>query len=383
MGKRVADILFGILCTFMICVPLLCSNNKENLTATDENRFLAGFPQIVDGGDVNEKFLTEVDAWLDDNIGFRTILVKLNARIMYHCFGRLPESSYMYLGPENELNYITPEIQKDYQHLNLKSEEELNTIADSYQTVSDYLKEKGIQYYYFQCWDKHSICPEQFPKTVNQYGTTSKTDQIVSDLQENTDINVVSPKQSLLNAKENYDVYSIWGDPAHWTRRGAYVGYCELMDAINSNNDYLYRVLKEEDYTIMLTDQGYSVSGIHKVDMLENFAITHPTAEVTNEKLTLYSELADHGCYYYTNPSVDNTTRVLIIGDSYFGKGLMVDQLAESFHETILITATYTRNLVELVEAYQPDIVINENAERCERTGEMYVVAQQIKQLGQ
>ena len=383
MRKRIVDISFCGICSIMLCIPIIFANYKEGLTASDENRFLAKFPKLIcDDGSLNTKFFTEMNYWIDDNIGFRTELVKLNSKVMYSVFGVLPESSAMYLGKNGELNYATSEMLIDYQHLNLKTEEELTSIADDYQVVSDYLRQQGIQYYYFQCWDKHSIYPEQFPKTVVQYGNISKTDQIVETLREKTTVNVISPKQALLDAKKDYPVYSVWGDPAHWTPRGAYVGYCELLNAINLQNDNLYNVLQEEEYDIKIIDQGYSVSGIREVDMLEKFDIMNPVAVKANEKLTLYSELADKGCCYYTNEQVDNDTRVLIIGDSYIGQGMLVDDMAESFRETILITATYTRNLVELIDAYKPDIVINENAERCERTGEINVVAKQIRALG-
>ena len=39
-----------------------------------------------------------------------------------------------------------------------------------------------------QCWDKQSIYPEYFPKTINQYGDVSACDQVVNGLQDKNSI---------------------------------------------------------------------------------------------------------------------------------------------------------------------------------------------------
>ena len=41
---------------------------------------------------------------------------------------------------------------------------------------ADFLKERGIQLYYVQCWDRQSIYPEFFPNHILQYGNVSRTD---------------------------------------------------------------------------------------------------------------------------------------------------------------------------------------------------------------
>lgn len=150
------------------------------------------------------------------------------------------------------------------------------------------------------------------------------------------------------------------------TAGGAYIGYQMLMDAINSNHKDRYRVLQESDYQITVVDQGVTLfGGIHKEGMLENFQITDPKAQLTNEKLTLYGEDQRHR--FYTNEGVGNKTRLLVLGDSYFETFIM-DDLAESFYVTIMIWGDYASELEQIVEEYQPDIIVMENAERCDRT---------------
>lgn len=368
MFDKISKISFCTLFLLTLIVPLVTTNLKKNTISTAENRTLAQMPSIYTdyNGVINENFYTEFENWINDNIGFRSELVRANAEIQYNVFDVLANSSDMYLGPKGEINYATLSMLTDYQHKNLYSEEDLTQIANGFRKLNDYLENKNIQLYYYQCWDKHSIYPEYFPNTVIQYGDKSKTDQIVEALENKTSINVISPKETLIKEKENFTTYSKYGDATHWTQRGAYCGYRELMNAINANNDNVYKVLEEDDYNISLTDQGVTLfGGIHKRDMLENFSIINPAAEIQNERLTLYADDERHS--YRVNESVNNNTRLLIMGDSYFDI-FIVDDIAESFHETIMIWGDYDSDIFSVIDEYNPDIVIVENAERCDRS---------------
>ena len=134
------------------------------------------------------------------------------------------------------------------------------------------------------------------------------------------------------------------------------------MEAINADSKIHYKILQESDYEISKKNLGKKLFGsISKEDMLESFQIKEPKAVLTNEKLKKYKGLYRHR--YYTNKTVDNNTRVLIIGDSYFHE-FIVDDLAESFHEVILIWVGYVANIKKIIRAFPADIVIIESAER-------------------
>lgn len=377
MLKKIISISFCALFLLMIALLLLLTDLRGAVISVDENRTLTQMAQLLrEDGTWNPRFFSDLEAWFNDHVGLRSKIVLTNAKLQYYAFHKLTNTANMLLGPNGELNYATPEIIKDYQHLNLWTEEQLAEIAESYQIVNDYLEKQGIQYYYFQCWDKHSIYPEYFPVGIVQNGTVSRTDLRIAKMLSDTTVNVTSPKAALIEAKSEYETYSVWGDPTHWTKRGAFIAYGLLMQAINAENENRYRVLQESDYTIAITDQGSILfGGIHKQNLSENFVITAPNAVLTNEKLTLYSEDQRHR--FYTNEAVDNDTRVLILGDSYVNNYLLVD-LAESFHETLSVWGDYTADLIQIVEAYKPDIVINECAERVDRSYSIIAAAKAI-----
>lgn len=370
MFEKISKYSFLVIFVGMIVIPLLTFNLQKDKVSEDENRKLAPAPVLYyEDGTLNKNYTSDFELWINDNIGFRSSMVIQNANIQFNVFGVLSNNSDMYLGPDGELNYATERIIIDYQHKNLYSEDKLNEIAFSFQTLNDYVVGKGAKFYYFQCWDKQSIYPEYFPKTIIQYGDTSKTDYFNSAICQQTNVNVISPKNDLIEAKEYYPTYSKWGDATHWTERGAYIGYQKLMNAINLDSEKQYRILQESDYRIVIDDQGETLfGGIHRAEDLEHFEILNPQATRTNDKLSLYSD--DPRSRFFTNDFVDNDDRLLIIGDSYFSVYIL-DDLAESFHEVIYIHNDLLVDIQSVIDEYDADIVVVEAAERCDRTQEL------------
>lgn len=370
---------FFIITFFIVLfIPLLCINRVSDLILKDENRKSAELPHILtDEGGFNNDFSIEYEEWINDNIGMRNLSIKTNAIIQYYVFNNTATSDW-YIGNYGDINYATDEMLRDYQHLNLRTNEEISRITKSYQDIADYLDEHKIQFYYLQCYDKHSIYPEQFMSSVYQYGDISKTQQLMSALTQ-TNVNVISVREDLLQYKKEEKVYSNWGDPSHWNQKGAYVGYLSLMNCINAHNNDGYRVLGLDDYNIYNEDEGcYLNKVIHHVDIEEQMDIKEPNAVRIPDIHAMKEFSEDERHKIYTNESVDNSTHVLILGDSYLDS-FILDDLAESFSETWLIWGDYFPQLKEILSIYNPDIIIFECAERCDRSNAVMECAETLE----
>ncbi len=367
MFKKIYNIIFIICFLAILSAPLLFADWSSGEVSADENRYLADFPKVLVDGKFNNSFTTECESWFMDHIGFRQELISINASIKFHVFDQLMTSMDYYLGVNGDLNYATETMMWDYAHLNLRTEEEVAAIGQSYQTISDWLGERGIQFYYVQCYDKHTIYPEQFMDTIVQNGNVSKTDQVVSYLEEHTTVDTISLKNMLLDNKSQYETYSNWGDPTHWTERGAYLGYKYIMSAINANNNNEFLILQEEDYEITVQDAGITLNNtIHKEDLLEHFVIKEPKAYAQERSVMgEWSSNELHNAWKNENASSDK--KLLLLCDSYID-GFIDDDFAESFSEVWLIRADYTLYMEDIVDLYDPDIIIYECAERVDRS---------------
>lgn len=377
MFKKINNVVFLILFLSVFAIPLILTDFSSGGVSDDENRNLAKFPSFLVDGKFNEKFTTQFETWFMDHMGLRQDMITLNAKVQYEVFDTMLNNSEYLIGRNGDLNYATDAIIKDFAHVNLRSEAEVAKIGESYQKISDWMGEKGIPFYYVQCVDKHTICPEQFIDTVKQIGDVSKTDQVISYLENNTTVNTVYMKDILLQEKQNYEVFSSWGDPTHWTPRGAYIGYKYLMERLRDDllSDLL--ILEESDYKIYEVNDGKTLNKvIHEDDMVEHLDILSTQAQKGDiSVMGKWAEKERHSVWY--NPNANNDKKLLIMGDSYFNS-FIIDDIAESFSEVWLIWGDYTLDLCEIVNHYNPDIVIYECAERVDRSYKICNLAESL-----
>ena len=140
MFKKILRMLFIVSFCSIIGIPLITTNFQQDKVSESENRKLTAMPKLHnDDGSLNENFTSDLESWINDNIGLRSQMVIANAKIQFYGFNVLANNSDMLLGPNQELNYATNDIIADYQHEDLKTQDKLNQIASSYQRVSDYL----------------------------------------------------------------------------------------------------------------------------------------------------------------------------------------------------------------------------------------------------
>lgn len=379
MIKKICNCIFVAAVFVLLTVPFLFTDWTSGGISVAENRALAQFPDLFINGKLNQSFTSQFDIWFSDHLGFRDELLSFNASRQMEMYNKLLANSNNHIGPHGDLNYATNEMIMDYAHANLLSEEELVKLGQSYQIISDWLKEKGIDFYFVQCYSKHSIYPEQFRDDIEQIGDISKSDQVIFWLQENTDVNVIYLKPILLGAKANgYEVYSNWGDATHWTQRGAFVGYQAIMDRLNADHGNVFPVLQEEDYNITIYDGGSTLNNvIHEVDYLEDFQIREPKAQKLETSFfqDAFDEYERHS--EWVNPSVEDDTRLMLMCDSYI-KHFIVEDFAESFSEVGLIWSDYFLEMGYAVDKYQPDIVLYETTEWVDRDYAILGLAEKI-----
>ena len=205
---------------------------------------------------------------------------------------------------------------------------------------------------------------------INQDEQVSKTDQVIKELTNNTTVNVVSLKDILLDNKEEYDVFRYHGDPSHWSWRGAFLCYQQIMETVNQNNDEIFKVLLEEDFEISTCDQGKYIFRGFSGSICTKGRICR---EIDVESLQRFSTDARHSVW--KNSNVENNAHVLIVGDSYVNSYLL-SFFAESFSKTSLIWDDYTTEMEDMIEICMPDIVIYECAERVDRSVNICEIAE-------
>ena len=130
----------------------------------------------------------------------------------------------------------------------------------------------------------------------------------------------------------------------------------------------------EEDYKIgYVTHTGND----GQTEQIEKFVVANPKAQKADTSvMEKWGE--DHRHSVWKNPEAGNNKRLLLMCDSYFNNHL-VDDIAESFSEVWLVWGDYTSKLPQIVNLYDPDIVIYECAERVDRSTAICNLAKKLQ----
>jgi len=75
-------------------------------------------------------------------------------------------------------------------------------------------------------------------------------------------------------------------DASHWTQRGAYFGYQEIMNAIDKNSSSEIEILQESNYDIKTEDIGSTYfTALHFPDYEDTFTIKDPQAKILDKSI--------------------------------------------------------------------------------------------------
>lgn len=373
-------IIFIVTVCVMISAPYIFAHRYpvEEDISTVENRMLEKPTAVFKDGRLFKGFPSEYDRWFADHLGFRNIMIYANAWMDYYGFDRFPDSTNNKVGKTGELVDGRESMVSSFSRTDLLSEERVSEIGEAYQTIYDWLAEQGVDFYFVQCVEKHEIYPEVYLDGVYQIGEQSRQEQVIQYLRNNTNVPCGYLKDSLLENKDKYRLYNRWADVAHWTPRGAYVGYLQVMDLLNQSGNN-YKVLSEEDYNITECDVGESYYGrLYKEDYREEFTIKNPKAVQLEYLGNVDGMVEDDRHSVWINDEMKDGEKLLILGDSYFHI-FLVDDFAESFAETWMMMGDYLTELPTIMEAYNPDVVIFECAQRANRDDIVVNFARELK----
>lgn len=285
---------------------------------------------------------------LNDFIGrlfARQKLIALNTELTSRLTGgTYMESTQVLLGKDNWLFYKTQLDGHpiwDYMGINHFTEDELAAMAANLTQMRDYFEnERGIDFYLTALPNKEIVYEEYMPDTIARVNEVSRGEQVAEYMWANTDLVYVFPKQALSEAKEQYQVY--YKTDTHWNQIGAFVGMQEIFrEAYGTHADIDSVVFRVDSETF--SGDLATIAGVN-----DQYAID-----------TVYAferESAD--------PAQYRDEVALVVGDSFSG---FLSAIAKGYYKEVywIYTKEFT---MDMVEEYQPDVIIWETVERFAET---------------
>ena len=358
--QRLLKKAYVVVFIMVLFLPFLLAHREENRVAADENRYYANVPRIL-GEDkkLNPNYISEFEAWIDDNARFRSLFRETKVTLLYKLFNYLDLEGAR-VGTNGEM-YDTEELAiNTMQGRNLLSETELNSYEENLYQLQQWLANRDIDFYYMQCYHKITVLDEGYPRGLVRYDTEYIGENTENFIMQKNRVNIVPLHDTMEMAAKEQNTYLRYIDWCHWNDAGMYLGYKSLIQAIQKKHpevDYL----KMEDYDIALLESYKDVYGF-RYPLVENVPSYQIKEVKAAEKECVFNDRLSTKAHthYFENPEQEK--RILVINDSFIRMGLK-NHLAESFGECLSIDMYNLSNVEWIVEEYKPDIVVLECVE--------------------
>jgi hypothetical protein len=370
--NKYVNIVFVLLFITSVLVPavFLVITNREKISES-ENRKLASFPEFFDNnGRFNTRLKEEFDAWLNDNIGFRSYFVGIHAMLKVK-FLHMSTNPTVHFGKEDWYFY-TPDHNLDIAKGKYPlTDEMLQKIAFNQQAISDYYRKQNITYFLLLTPSKASIYPEYI--SGGNYGIRETPIDIVTNyLKTYTTVNVINSKLYLINDKNKGLVFQKRN--THWTTLGSYAAYKAILERMNEAGH-----MDDQPVTVEVITQEYSDEFAPMLGYYDILGGNEKAAGVIwNENGTLstsgdfYNEIKNI-CEKYPGAlsyfSIINNSKakygaLMIYGDSQIQAHLKIPFYMAEHYKTVVFAGIVPRINVDLEAAVQPDAVLFSCSER-------------------
>jgi len=208
--------------------------------------------------------------------------------------------------------------------------------------------------------DKNTIYPQYMPDQIPVIGQTSRLDQFMEYIQENTEIQMMDLRPALMDASQSSQIY--YKSDAHWNCLGAYYASREIISKTSTLHPEM-QTHPLSDYELGLTtDSSLDISTTMGLGLQENTPTLTP--KFPNGSIS-YAPYEKNKLIKVTVNSQKDLPSAVILHDSFYPECL--DQFLEPQFSRTLSTHYGIAGLsdyIKLIDTEKPDIVIVEFAER-------------------
>ena len=217
---------------FVVVIALPLAANLAGFDGADpgaENRELARFPRVDGSWTSVAAFGPGLSAWFDDHFGFRSAFVRWYGESRLFGLGVSPSGAVVN-GRDGWFFYGEDKSVEDYAEVEPMTPAAIANWREAVLRARDWLQVRSIAYVFTIAPDKHMVYPEEMPATIVRVGDLSRTDQLLTALQDTGLAVDVRPALSLAKARER--IYQ--QTDTHWNDRGAFAAYQQIITAVRA-----------------------------------------------------------------------------------------------------------------------------------------------------
>ena len=394
MLNRVISINGVLACGFVflllipLCVQLLPYTEESN-DGSEENRIFAKAPSLPTKLDDWLSFPARFENYYKDNFGLRVPMLSV-ATNLKRVTGISP-NAYAQSGKDGWLFLGRQRLKDSLQRYHPMEEEDLVDFSRRMTQVGERLRKRGILFVHFAAPEKQSIYPEYLPSENNNSRQT-RLDQVSQALEYSDDY--IDVRKVLVGEKLKRPKLPLYPNiDSHWNCFGAYLVYREVVTKGLIDRGPQLSLVSEEEFTLR-TDSRFSEkswfsldfwlgsmsahdikyecllddSPLLKMHLPDGTSVPNINGEEDPPESTFKGMGVFSALYQDWRSSDKRETaqlKAVVIRDSFASR--LVPYLSRTFSEVLYLhygTFSEERQIQELIEEFQPDVVIYEYAER-------------------
>jgi len=260
----------------------------------------------------------------------------------------------------------------DYRGCNPFSENELEYFKLCLEKRRAWLNDRGIEYLFFIVPEKHTIYPEHLPSNIGQGKAASRLEQLTRYMSDRSDFPVIDLRDIFLRAKQEYR-YPIY-DPTgtHWNNLGAFIAYQAILEQLAKKKSSLTPLplssfsieaktttARPFLFLLGLRDRVYQETVTLHPERERKSVIRHAPSANATARSEVNSYVPGENIIMETGDS--RLPRAVVFHDSFMRESL--DALLSEHFERVEYYWGVEFNQ-DIIQRAQPDIVIEEYAER-------------------
>ena len=352
------DLLLTILLLCLLILPVLaCLLRIDTTQNGGEKRKPASFPTVEPTWSSVSSLGNRIQGYFQDNFGFRAPLIRAHALLHTQVLGVSPSPTVLW-GRDGWLFYAGDGGSEDIIADSALGDGELELWRKTLVDNRNWLRARGIEYVFTLAPDKHAVYPEYLPTSIRRLGQQARMDQLAAHLQAHTDLVFVDLKSALVAAKTDERLYD--RTDTHWNRRGAYVGYRAIVNAVAALVPDVEPPWPRADFTpvqTMAPGQDLAVMlGIS--DVLHEESLSLLPVRPRLAQVVEPSDAGPNGDEGYLVTEVPGSTRprAVIFRDSFTSR--LIPYLSEHFSRAVYVWQSDLDPAVVLRE--RPAVVIHQ-----------------------
>lgn len=323
-------------------------------TDATENTVTTAVPRLT--GDNYRSYATSLESFYNSGVPFRSQLITLNSFLDVKLFQEKSINDKVVVGGNDWLFYSAESNIDDFKGTNLFTRQELEVIADNLLASKTFLDNRDIEFVLFLAPNKETIYGEENLPSYYKKGDLTRAEQLVSYLEENTDIRVVYPEEEMRAYKDDYSLY--WHYDTHWNAAGGYIGARALLSELG--------IAIPPAGEMTFTPDDYSGYDLARMMNLQKYYEEHKPKE-TNYIVTGYDghnlqavSVDDATAMIWRSDSPDER-KLFMVRDS-FAAG-MAGPLVSNFRDTYMAhwNGFFKQSMID---EQDPDIFVLEVVER-------------------